>query len=128
MKCFIRKEDKEVLTVMDWDSAFFDISCLPEEAQQELKGVQYNLLAYHEIEKMPSNKTFEVMENFADALPSAGDYRLKIRLIEALHRRRPFAQFKNVIDHSNYRAAWFEFREEAQREWVREQLEEMEIG
>ncbi|MEM0993511.1 MAG: hypothetical protein AAF847_02970 [Bacteroidota bacterium] len=119
MKCFIRKSDQKIIKTTDWDDPYFDQSAWEKEDIQQMEDIQNNLLAYHEILKMPSHEAFEVMENFADAVE---DHRLKNSLMAALNKRKPFAHFKNVVDYSDYRSAWFEFRDQAQRDWVRKQI------
>jgi len=36
-------------------------------------------------------------------------------LIEALNKRRLFANFKQIVENSSHREAWFAFRDEAQQ-------------
>ncbi|MEN0049987.1 MAG: UPF0158 family protein [Bacteroidota bacterium] len=122
MKCFIEKATNKIIIAFDWDDPYFDEGALPEEAIQELEDLRTNLMAYHEIEKMPSNKGFGVMEDFVDAMSNTRDYRLKMQLIQALNKRKPFANFKHIVENSNHREAWFAFRDEAARNWVKKQL------
>ena len=48
------------------------------------------------------------MEGFADKVP---DGRLQQKLINALNKKRPFANFKYIIDNSVYRQDWFDYRQ-----------------
>ena len=48
---------------------------------------------------------------------------LKIRLLQALEGRKPFANFKLQIDNSGtYREIWFEFKRNWMNEFVSEKL------
>ncbi len=64
-----------------------------------------------EIEPMESRESFKVMEYFADDMEDI-DFRNK--LIHALTNRKPFANFKYLVENSEYRQEWFDFR---QKEW-----------
>ena len=68
---------------------------------------------------MDSTQGFRVMENFANSLT---DDNFRTRLFELLSERKPFSKFKMAIDNSNYRQNWFQFKDNANIEWVREQL------
>eukprot|EP01156_Anaeramoeba_ignava_P011199 Anaeramoba_ignava/a482295_7.p3 GENE.a482295_7~~a482295_7.p3 ORF type:complete len:188 (-),score=23.69 a482295_7:88-651(-) len=60
-----------------------------------------------EIEPMESREGFKVMANFTDEVD---DITLKSKLINALNNRRPFANFKYIVETSDYRQKWFDFR------------------
>jgi len=51
------------------------------------------------------------MEYFIDEID---DNNLQNRLINALNRRKPFANFKYIVETSKYRQQWFDFR---QKQW-----------
>jgi hypothetical protein len=56
------------------------------------------------------------MADFADSLSDS--HRLKSRLINALNRKKPFREFKFVIDNSGeYRQMWFDFKNRKLQEW-----------
>jgi len=60
------------------------------------------------------------MEEFVDSLE---DNTTKMRLLDALRGKKPFANFKYQIDNSgDYRELWFAFRLEKTIEWIRTQL------
>jgi hypothetical protein len=70
---------------------------------------------------MSSRNAFQIMEDFAETTPIT----LKLRLLEALHQKKPFQNFKTIIDNAgNFRQEWFAFRDKRWEEWVREQLEQ----
>ncbi len=49
---------------------------------------------------------------------------LQSQLIAALNKRKPFREFKWVIDNSGiYREKWFEFKHEKIKAWVVEKFE-----
>lgn len=60
------------------------------------------------IEPMSSHDSFEVMEYFVEQLNNKD---LQGKLVYALNKSRPLANFKNLVDSSDYRQQWFDYRE-----------------
>jgi hypothetical protein len=73
------------------------------------------------IEVLDSFQSFRIMEAFTETVKDKG---LQRQLIQALQRKRPFANFKHLIDSSPIRQNWFQFRDEAYigmaKEWIEE--------
>jgi hypothetical protein len=74
------------------------------------------------IEHSTSSKAFEVMEAFVETVR---DNRLRLQLLSALQRKKPFANFKYIIDNSVLRQNWFQFRDEAYAKLQRNGLKKM---
>ncbi len=89
-------EEFELITGEKWESA-------------EIKHLKWQ--RYIEVEPMESHESFTVMEYFIDEID---DSNLQNRLINALNRRKPFANFKYIVETSKYRQQWFDFR---QKQW-----------
>jgi hypothetical protein len=68
---------------------------------------------------LESRESFWIMERFADQIP---DMMMKQKVIQALQQRRPFANFKNIIDNSDYRMQWFAFKQKQLEEHVWEEI------
>jgi hypothetical protein len=63
------------------------------------------------------------MEDFTNSLPETVG--LKNQLKFALGNKKPFRQFKFLIDRSGvYREQWFAFKDEQLRQWVIDQITE----
>ncbi len=63
------------------------------------------------------------MADFAEQLDDSN--KLKTKLINALNKRKPFREFKFVIDNSGeYRQKWFDFKNEQLQQWVKDKFEE----
>ena len=67
------------------------------------------------ITPMESNESFRIMENFVDEVNDAS---LQEQLVKALNRRRPFANFKYIVESSDYRQQWFDFRQKQTENYV----------
>lgn len=76
------------------------------------------------IEPLESNESFRIMEDFTDWMP---DHHLKHQLLEALRHKRPFANFKMMIDDSKYRQDWFDFKQNYLKDYVQD-LIDLELG
>lgn len=62
---------------------------------------------YITVEPRESHESLSIMERFIDQV---NDKTLKNKLLNALNNRKPFANFKRIVEGSNYRQAWFEFK------------------
>ena len=75
---------------------------------------------YITIEPMVPNESFKIMEKFVDQLDKS---KLKIKLMNALQNRKPFANFKYIIDNSEIRQEWFDFKDKKLQEYVSSMIE-----
>jgi hypothetical protein len=60
------------------------------------------------VEPPESSESFKIMEHFIDEVD---DDEFRDRLINALNMRRPFAHFKQIVETSPLRQAWFDFKQ-----------------
>ena len=115
--CYFHKLTGEIASFPDPNNPYVDVELFREEVDK----VETDFLNYVEFKPMPSYQSYQVMEDFAEALP---DKRFKGRLLQLLSERKPFSKFKWAVDNSDYRQDWFDFRDQAYFEWVKEQVEE----
>ncbi len=71
-------------------------------------------------EQPASRQSFKIMERFAGTVHDA---QLQQQLYNALDRRRPFANFKDIIDGSDYREKWFAFKQSQMEEIVWDEMQ-----
>lgn len=89
---------------------------------EDIKELELNSNEYREIELPDSRESFRFMEDFTDELPD--NTRIKVTLIEALNKRKPFREFKYAIDNSGeYRQLWFDFKNQKMIEYVRDSID-----
>jgi hypothetical protein len=67
------------------------------------------------IEPLRSEESYRIMELFTDKL-SDPEFQNKLHI--ALGQKKPFARFKNMIDHSVFRQDWFNFKQEYLERYV----------
>jgi hypothetical protein len=113
--CFFHKTTGTIEHYPDPANAYVEL----DEWQETLDKIDSDRGNYLKFERMDSSQGFRMMEDFANSLT---DENLRIRLFEQLSQRKPFSKFKWVIDNSDYRQNWFDFKEQANINWVREQL------
>lgn len=116
-RVFIHKTTGQLLNVPDedellaWDLDFSD---------EEQEVVENDYTDYYEVEKWTSTEAFEIMSAFANQLT---DTDLQDQLLEALSKKKPFREFKFIIDDSNeFRQEWFDFKSKCQQDFVKRQL------
>lgn len=67
---------------------------------------------------LESHESFKIMEQFAIEME---DVKFQEKLITILNRRKPFANFKAIIDNSIYRQNWFDFK----TKWLENHVKEL---
>ncbi len=121
-RCMVHKQTGELLYIPD-ECKLPDIDF--DAFNEEIEKFESSPFDYTVIMPMESRESFKIMEDFAEELYDSNP--LKRKLFDALSRKRPFANFKWVIDNSgDYREKWFKFKDERMIQWVREQLESCE--
>jgi hypothetical protein len=98
--------------------AYTDTECW----QEDIDEIEENYSDYFVIEKMNSTEAYKIMEGFTESLE---DNPLYNKLINALNRRKPFQNFKWIIDNSGeYRQKWFDYKSKYYISWVKEKIED----
>ena len=118
--CFLNKKNENIEYHPKEIDLFFD-----EENpwQDVIDKIENNKNEYIRIEQMDSNQSFRVMEYFIEKIESE---QLRKKLVIALNRPKPFRNFKYLIDNSDYRQNWFDYKFDQNILWVKEQISEEE--
>lgn len=117
LRCFVHRETKAIVTTPDITN---ELESDLDPWDDAIEEIENNSDRYVEIEKMGSNESFRLMQNFVETVESEG---LRGKLDQALNRPKPFRNFKFEIDNSGpYRQKWFDFERQRLMEWVKEQL------
>ena len=86
-----------------------------------MEKVSENRDDYIEFEPMSSRESFRVMENFISKID---DIRIHNKFIDAISRKRPFANFKDALDYyPELREQWLVFKNQAYIDYVKEQID-----
>ena len=88
----------------------------------KVKSQQKDLIKFEVLENYQS---FKIMEYFKNQIV---DERFRNSLQQALNKRKSFQNFKYIIDHSDYREDWFEFKQKELEKIVRKTIERHNSG
>lgn len=121
--CYYNPKTTEMVAIPN-DSMVLDEAMLEDAFGEDLKKVNKKNAGFIKIEGLESFESFKIMENFTDQLT---DVYLKQKLETALNRKKPFQNFKYVIDNSNYRNDWFDFKHKAIEQIVKSILEVQDL-
>ncbi|WP_163379195.1 hypothetical protein [Cyclobacterium sp. SYSU L10401] len=115
MLCFYHRPTGAIESHPDPDDPFFD----PEPWEDLMEKIEADWTNYDRFEKMESREAYQVMENFAFSL---NDAVFREEILHELSKRKPFQRFKMMIDDSDYRQDWFDFKKKAYIDFVKEQI------
>ena len=105
--CYYNSKTEEIIAIPN------SLDLYDEEELEELFGDVYEKINhknsdYIKFEVLESFESFKIMEHFTEQIP---DPRFKWKLEDILQRKKPFQNFKNSIDNSDYRQDWFDFKQ-----------------
>jgi Uncharacterised protein family (UPF0158) len=123
MKCYYHLETGETVATPD-DSHFdeFDDELL-EELMEEVEKAPEKYLVF---EPMDSQQSFRLMEGFVENI---ADKNTSLRFQDAIAFRKPFQNFKQLLGaYPELREQWFVYKDQEHVEWVKEQLEAMNLS
>ncbi len=110
--CYLNMDTLEIEDLhQDWIDEDYDLELETGVSADELDCFKHreweNCM---EFEPLESNESFRIMADFASQLKNIP---LQNKLVNALNNRKPFANFKNIIDNSGEeRQQWFDFKQE----------------
>lgn len=118
MICFLNTDTLEVESVL---GESYNTCSDFEDFYQEVYDKVDNWVNVIRIEPPQSWQSFKIMEDFIETCISDNDS-VKKRLWNALSKRKPFQNFKFIIDDSQYRQCWFDFKQSKLEQFVLEEL------
>lgn len=120
MICFLNTDTMEYDSIMgkSYDAYWTnDYSDLYQEVYKKVDTWEHSI----RIEPPESRQSFHIMEQFiANCIPD--NDAIKNRLWNAISKRKPFQNFKFIIDNSPYRQCWFDFKQLQIEQFVLDQL------
>lgn len=106
--CYVHRETLKLISIPDLDNhPEIDIKAWRKEKLE----IEKRSDQYYFFEPLEPYESFEIMENFLEVVD---DQNLRGRLFSALNKRKPFSNFKHILDYSgDYREKWFKFKHES---------------
>jgi len=116
MIVFLQQKTGEIESYPDNLDLMHDEDNLFQEIIDKVEDDFEHLIAFS---PMPSREAYQVMVDFKEIVH---DERMLGKIELALKWKNPFSDFKNLIETSAYRQAWFDFKRAENEKWVKEQL------
>ena len=118
--CFWHKTTGELIFVPDFNNNPYADA---EVYKDDLEKLDNNVGEYIEVERPNSRDSFEIMAKFIKQLND--NHKIKTDLIIALNKKKPFREFKFMIDNSGvYKQQWFDFKNAQLKQWVIDKFNE----
>jgi hypothetical protein len=117
--CYYNFKTDEIVPIPNF-SQFSDEEDFKEVFGESLDKVEKHKADFIKIEALESFDSFKIMEGFVGQLC---DQKLQSELENALANKKPFQNFKHLIDHSDYRQNWFDFKQNELEKRVENELE-----
>ena len=115
--CYYNPKTDEIVSIPNFGQ-ISDEDEFRESFSAELKKVK-NKTEFIKIEVLESFESFKIMERFISQI---ADKQFQVELENILKRKKPFQNFKNRIDNSDYRQKWFDFKKTELEKIVEAQL------
>ena len=104
--CYYNSKTDEIIAVPNF-SNFPEEEEFRKHFKTELKTVKKNKADFIKIKSLESFENFKIMEHFTDQI---SDKQFKLELINSLQKKKPFQNFNHLIDNSDFRQKWFDFK------------------
>jgi hypothetical protein len=116
--CYYNFRTNEIVTTPSF-SHIADEDDFKEAFRDDLEKVKKCKADFVKIEALQSFQSFKIMELFVEQLPNK---KLQAELESVLTNKKPFQNFKNRIDNSDYRKTWFDFKQNELENFVKNKL------
>mgnify|MGYP001167468906 CR=1 FL=1 len=116
--CFLNPDTLELVEIPTGvlEGTFDD-----EDSLKEIQRIEYEWKKIIRIDPLESSESYEIMERFVEEV--VNNLHLKSKLQNILEGKKPFRNFKNAIDESDYRQSWFDFKQKCIEEYVTDYLQ-----
>lgn len=120
-ECYFNQKTNELICLPNVDlMATAGEDYYKEMFQDDFKKIESQKKNLIKFEILESFESFKIMEDFKNQIE---DDKFKQNLDQALNRSKPFQNFKNLIDNSDYREKWFQFKQKEIEKIVRKTIE-----
>ena len=116
--CYYHLKTNEIIAIPNFLEVPDDEE-VKEMLRKDFEKINRNNSGFIKIEIPKSFQSFKIMERFAEQL---NDQNFKLKLQVVLGNIKPFQNFKNTIDQSEFRQSWFDFKQKELEKMVENQL------
>lgn len=115
LTCYYHRPTGAIEAHPDLNDAGLDIDLW----EDVIEKIENDRDSYERLENMDSKQAFKVMEDFAYSIT---DLPFRDQILDRLSAKKPFQNFKMLVDFSDHRDDWFRFKRQAYIEFVKRQL------
>ena len=105
--CYYNSKTNEIITIPNFLN-ISDEEDFKEFIQEDLEKINKQKADFVKFEVLESSELFKIMERFVEQIP---DQKFKSELENVLYKKKPFQNFKYLINNSDYRQKWFDFKQ-----------------
>lgn len=105
--CYYNSKTNEIITIPNFLN-ISDEEDFKEFIQEDLEKINKQKADFVKFEVLESFELFKIMERFVEQIP---DQKFKSELENILYKKKPFQNFKYLINNSDYRQKWFDFKQ-----------------
>lgn len=116
--CYFNPNTNEVIAIPNF-TEIMDEDVFREAFGEELDKIKQHKADFIKFEALEGFESFKIMELFVAQL---SDKNLQSELEKVLANKKPFQNFKHIIDHSNFRQTWFDFKQNELEKRVKNQI------
>jgi ribosomal protein L11 methylase PrmA len=116
--CYYNLKTDVIIAIPSF-SQFSDEEDFKEAFRDSLEEIEKHKKDFIKLEVLESFESFKIMERFVEQL---SDKKLQSELENVLANKKPFQNFKYLIDQSDYRQDWFDFKLKELEKIVESQL------
>ncbi|MFK7833219.1 MAG: UPF0158 family protein [Winogradskyella sp.] len=116
--CFLNLRTNEIVAIPNFGQ-LMDEDEFRDAFGEEIKKVANKKTDFIKFEVLEGFESFKIMERFVEELT---DKNLQLELKNVLANKKPFQNFKHLIDHSEFRQRWFNFKQTELEKRVEAQL------
>jgi len=118
--CFYNIKTMEIVAIPHFDQMMDE-----DSFSADLKNIDLNKKEFIKFEVLENFESFKIMEQFVALLT---DLSLQTELEKALANKKPFQNFKYIINHSSYIQHWFDFKQNELEKRVEIRLERSKLA
>lgn len=116
--CYFNPNTNEVIAIPNF-TEIMDEDVFREAFGEELDKIKQHKADFIKFEALEGFESFKIMELFVAQL---SDKNLQSALEKVLTNKKPFQNFRYIIDHSNFRQTWFDFKQNELEKRVKNQI------
>ncbi len=106
--CYYNPKTKELIELPSENIYSHDEDLYYESFGELIEKIENNENEYIKIEPLSSSDSFKIMSRF---IGQVSDKLLQTELENALENKRPFQNFKRIIEGSSEKQSWYDFRQ-----------------